>query len=198
MKRLGFDLIFLGTPASGKDTQADILRKKYSLKAIESGKFSRELAQKNTPDGRRLRRTMALGQPTPVPIMKRYIKAQILGAKNQNLIFIGNPRLKPEAEMVKRLLIEKNRDFFAVFIRLPEKEIFRRISARMAKQDRSDDSKLRYIKNRIAWQNPKTNKAVKYFLSLHKLKFINGDQTIKKVAEDIQKAINDYSRSQRN
>src|SRR5258708_23763593 len=43
MKKLGFDLILLGDPASGKDTQAAILEKKYSLYPVASGVFFRKL-----------------------------------------------------------------------------------------------------------------------------------------------------------
>lgn len=36
MKKLGFDLILLGSPVSGKNTQADLLLTAYALKAVRS------------------------------------------------------------------------------------------------------------------------------------------------------------------
>ncbi|MBI3952357.1 MAG: nucleoside monophosphate kinase [Candidatus Doudnabacteria bacterium] len=198
-KRLGFDLILLGAPASGKDTQAKILMSKYSLRPVESGKHWRAMAKKNNTEGRMLRRTMSLGQPTPVPLMKKFLTSNINKAqKNKDLIFIGNPRLEPEAILLSRLLRNKRRDFLALFIQLSKKEILNRIKPRINLHRRSDDSKLEYVLRRIQWQAPGTSKSVKYFQSIHRLKFINGKHSIKKVANDIQKAVYDYTRSKRN
>jgi len=198
-RKLGFDLILLGEPTSGKDTQANILKKKYLLNPVESGKFSRELAKKNTAEGRLLRRTMEKGWPTPTKIMQRYIRSCILKAKkNQNLIFVANPRLYPEAKMVNNMLTNEGRNYLVLFIKIPKTEIFRRVRARLSIQSRPDDSQMQFLKNRISWQDPKTSKAVKYFESLNKVKFINGNRTIPQVAKEIQKTIDDYSRSERN
>lgn len=195
MKKLGFDLILLGDPTAGKDTQADILKSRYLFKPIESGKYWRAMVKKNTAEGRWLRQTMSLGKPAPVPLMKKFLADQISKAStDKNLLFVGNPRLAPEARLLKKLLDTKKRDFFVVFLRLPKKEIFKRAKSRLSTHDRNDDSKIQYIKKRISWQDPEKSKTVKYYQSLKKLKFINGNQSIKKVARDIQKAINDYQR----
>jgi len=195
-KKLGFDLIVLGDPTAGKDTQATILMQKYAFQPVESGKFSRALAKKNTPDGRWLRRTMSLGHPTPVVIMKRFIKSQILKvSKNRNLIFIGNPRLKPEAQMVKKLLEEKNRDFFAIYLKIPEAEIYKRTKSRLRQLP---ESSKQGIVNRINYHKYQTSKVVKYFRSMHKLKFIDSAKPISMVSKNIQKTLDDYTRSKRN
>ena len=104
-KRLNFDLILLGDPTSGKDTQAKILMSKYLLKPVESGKYWRKLAKRGNFEGRWLRRTMSIGRPTPVALMKKFLNQQAgLAPKDKDLIFIGNPRLKPEAQLLKKLL----------------------------------------------------------------------------------------------
>jgi len=188
-------LILLGDPASGKDTQAKLLISKYALKAVESGKHWRAMAKKNNAEGAWLRRTMSLGGPTPVPLMKKFLKNQIEHAPHdKNLIFVGNPRLKPEAQLLKKLLDQQHKDFFVIFLKLPKKEIFKRAQARLSAHDRADDSKMQYIKKRISWQDPKTSKAVKYFESLHKLKFINGNQSIRKVYKDIIKSLKGFKK----
>jgi adenylate kinase family enzyme len=191
MKRLGFDLILLGDPTSGKDTQAGLLMKKYSLKPVESGKHWRKLATQNTFEGKWLRRTMSLGYPTPVVLMKRFLKSELVKAsKNKDLIFIGNPRLKPEAQLLKKLLANKKRDFFVLYIKIPVSEILKRTStrARLKSEDLGVRNRIKYTKNQVS-------KTVEYFQSLNKLKFINGNQSIKKVAIDIQNIIDDHSRS---
>jgi adenylate kinase len=198
MKKLGFDLILLGDPASGKDTQADILKKQYALKPVESGKHWRALAKKKNADGALLRRTMSRGFPTPVILMKKFIQDNLKAApKDKNLIFIGNPRLKPEGQLLNKLLKEKQRDYLAIYIRLPKAEILKRAGIRSKAQGRSDDS-AEFVKNRIKYYETQVVKTVKYFQSIHKLIFVNGNRPIQAVTKDIQKIINDYQRSEKN
>ena len=44
MKKLGFNIVLLGMIASGKETQANILSKKYALKFVETGVYSRKVS----------------------------------------------------------------------------------------------------------------------------------------------------------
>src|SRR6188472_4455987 len=99
-KKLGFDLIVLGDPTAGKDTQAAILMRKYTMKPVESGKHWRIMAKKKNKEGAWLRRTMSLGYPTPVVLMKKFIINSFRNiSSKQDLVFIGNPKLKPEAQL---------------------------------------------------------------------------------------------------
>ncbi len=50
-------------------------------------------------------------------------------------------------------------------------------------------------KKRVFWTKKQVSKTIKYFLKMDKLKFINGHQTIPKVAKDIQQAIDSYSKT---
>lgn len=194
MKRLGFDLILLGDPTAGKDTQAAILMKKFTLKPVESGKHWRMMAKKNNAEGRWLRRTMSLGFPTPVVLMKKFIIDNIRQApKNKDLVFIGNPKLKPEAQLLSKLLNQKKRDFFVLYLRIPVSEILKRTKLRQ--RLKSEDAGVR---NRINYTKRQMSKTVKYFQGLKKLKFIDSTPPIPKVAMNIEKTINDYKRSKRN
>ncbi len=196
MKKLGFDLILLGDPASGKDTQAALLQKKYALQPVESGKYWRKMLYAKTREGALFRKTRILGQPAPVELIKNFLERSVSkAAKNKNLVFVGTPRLKPEAQLLTKLLRDKNRDFFAVYIKLSDQDVFKRSLGRI----RTDkEGQRKYIQNRIDWHKHQVSKSVKYFKSLNRMKIINGHNSIKQVSQDIQKAINDYSRSSKN
>lgn len=197
-KRLGFDLILLGDPASGKDTQALGLMRKYALKPVESGKHWRALAKKKNADGELLRKTMSRGFPTPVKLMKEFIVDNLKNTpKNKNLLFIGNPRLKPEAQLLNKLLKEKKREYFGIYIHLPKSEIMKRAGLRSKAEGRSDDSE-EFVRNRIRYYETQVSKTIKYFKSIDKIIYINGKQSIKQVAADIQKALNGYQRPEGN
>jgi adenylate kinase family enzyme len=188
--RLGFDLILLGAPAAGKDTQAEILQKKFQFKTVETGKHWRRLAKQKNATGALLRRTFSKGNPTPVKLMKQFLTKQLSKApKNNNLLFIGNPRLKPEAQLLDKLLKTKNRDYLVISITLPESQIRLRSLKRMR-----DDQDWKYVDNRIKMYKLQVSKTLDYFMKLGKLKTVDGNRGIMQVARDIQKAVNDYQR----
>ncbi len=184
-EQLGFHIVLLGQITSGKDTQAKLLQKKYSLIPVESGKYWRKIGKENSKDGEWIRRTTRLGKPAPVALMKKFLLENINNKpKGKNLIFVGNPRLKPEAQLLKKLLNDKKENFFVLYLTLPEKLIYFRSS----RSDRYDDSHTN-MKRRIKWHKEQVSKSVNYFDSLGKLKKINGNQSIEKVYEDIEKAL---------
>lgn len=199
MQRLGFHIVLLGQITSGKETQAEILMKKYALTPIESGKHWRKLMSAKTKEGELLRKTTAKGLPTPVILMKKFLVEKISKKpKNKDLIFIGNPRLKPEAQLLKKLLQARHEDFIAFYITLPDREVYKRSDLRqqgsMSKVYKLLDEK-KIVTRRIKYHKEQVSKTVKYFESLRKLTKINGNQSIEKVAADIEKVIGKYKQN---
>ena len=196
--RLGFNIVLLGMIASGKDTQAEILKKKYALKSIESGIYWRKLLKEKSTDGDWVRRTTGAGKPAPVILMKKFLVREIAKKpNNKDLLFLGNPRLKPEAQLLNKLLKEKKQDFLALYVTLPDKEVYKRSLLRFKGSMKADykifDNK-KMIAKRISWHKDQVGKTVKYFDSINKLKIINGAQPIPKVTKDILKAIKEYKK----
>ena len=104
MKKLGFDIVLLGMIASGKETQANILKNKYALKFVETGVFSRKLLKAKSKDGEWARKTVGKGKPLPTILMQRFLVKEINNKpKNKSLLFLGG-RLKPEAQLMKKLM----------------------------------------------------------------------------------------------
>ena len=198
MKRLGFNIVLLGMIASGKETQANILRKRYALKFVESGVFSRKLLKEKSKNGDWARRTTGKGKPLPTVLLQRFLIREINNKpKNKDLLFLGTPRLKPEAQLVKKIMSERKEDFLVFYITLPDKEVHKRSLERSSGDMKAiykvfDTKKL--IGVRIAWHKDQVGKTVKYFQSLGKLKKINGNQPIQKVSRDIIKAIEEYKK----
>ena len=197
MKRLGFNIVLLGMIASGKETQANILRKKYALKFVETGVYSRKLLKEKSKNGDWARRTTGKGAPLPVILIKKFLIREINNKpKNKNLLFLGG-RLKPEAQLLKKILDARKEDFLAFYITLPDKEVYKRSILRKAGNMKAiyklfDTKKL--IGTRIKWHKDQVGKTVKYYKSLNKLVMINGNQPIPKVTKDILKAIEEYKK----
>jgi adenylate kinase len=199
MKKLGFDIVLLGTPASGKETQANILKKKYAVKFVETGVYTRKLLKKNSPDGDWARRTAGKGGALPVVLLKNFLISEInKKPKNKDFLFLGGPRLKPEAQLLNKVLNERKDNFIVFYVTLPDKEVYKRSLKR--KKDKKikalykvfDTEKI--IKARLNYYEKQVTKTVKYFESLGKLKKINGNQPIAKVTKDILKEIEAYKK----
>src|SRR3990167_7096575 len=198
MKKLGFNIVLLGMIASGKETQANILKKKYDLKFVESGVYFRKLLKAKGLIGKLARRTAGKGNAGAMVLMKKFLIREISKKpKNKDLLFLGNPRLKPEAQLLKKILSKKRQDFFALYISLPDKEVYKRSLKRRTGKMKGiykvfDTKKI--IGTRIKWHKDQVGKTVKYFQSLKKLKIINGNQPIPKVTKDVLKEIEEYKK----
>jgi adenylate kinase family enzyme len=197
MKKLGFDIVLLGMITSGKETQANILKRKYALKFVETGVYSRKLLKEKSKNGDWARRTVGKGKPLPTVLMQQFLTKEINNKlKNKNLLFLGG-RLKPEAQLLKKMLTEKKQDFLAFYITLPDKEIYRRSLKRKEGNMKKiykvlDDKKI--IATRIKWHKDQVGKTVKYYQGLGKMNIINGNQPIPKVTKDILKKIQEYKK----
>jgi adenylate kinase family enzyme len=198
MKKLDSDIVLLGDNASGKETQANILKKKYMLKFVETGVYSRELLKKKNKDGDWARRTTGKGGPLPVLLLKKFLVKEIKNKpKNRDLLFLGGPRLKPEAQLLKKILDSRRENFIVFYLTLPDREIYKRSRKRRESNVKEiykvlDADKI--IKARIRYYKKQVSKTVKYFKSLGKLKMINGNQPIPKVTRDIVKVIEKYKK----
>jgi adenylate kinase family enzyme len=184
---LPFSIVLLGQVASGKDTQAKMLQDIYSLKPVESGKYWRKVAKLKTKEGDMVRKTSALGKPAPVSLMKNFLLENLKNIpKNKKLIFVGNPRLKPEAQLLNRLMKQKKEKYVVFYISLNDSEILRRSESRM----RNIDDKL-FIKKRILWHKTQVLSTVNYFSEIKEVFFvkINGNKSVLEVNLDIQKSI---------
>ena len=192
-ERLGFNVILLGQIAAGKDTQAAILQTKYAFMPVESGKYWRKLMKEKSERGEWLRRTSGKGLPAPVVLMKEFLVTNIeKKPKSKDLLFVGNPRLKPEAQLLKKLLSEKKEKFFAIYLTLPDKEVYARSALRNRE---AGDVEKKYIQNRITYHKVQVAKTVACFESLGRMKKINGKQPIEKVTQDIEKALRSYAKT---
>ncbi len=197
MKKLPFNIVLLGMIASGKDTQAGILKKKYPLKLVETGTYSRKLLKEKSKDGDLARKTVGKGHPLPTKLLQQFLVDEIKKKpKNKSLLFLGG-RLKPEAQLIKKTMDKNREKILAFYITLPDKEVYKRSHARKhgaMKEMYKVLDKKKLIARRIAWHKDQVGKTVKYYQKLGILKKINGNQPIPKVTKDILKTIQGYQK----
>ncbi len=198
MKRLGFNIVLLGMIASGKETQANILKKKYALKFVETGVYARKLLKEKSKNGDWARRTTGKGKPLPTALLQKFLIREIKNRpKNKDLLFLGG-RLKPEAQLLKKIMDKSGEKILAFYITLSDKEVYKRSIARSMGNMKNiyklfDNKKL--IKVRIAWHKDQVGKTVKYYQKLKIMNIINGNQTVPKVTKDILEVIERYKKT---
>ena len=118
-------IAIIGPQGSGKGTQVELLKEKYALSEISVGEHLRELAQKRTPIGLKLKKYWEKGKLVPdkllIPIVKRLIEKQKNG-----IIFDGFPRTMTDAKFLM-----KNYPLTAtIYLKLKDKDAVKRISQR--------------------------------------------------------------------
>lgn len=199
MKKLGFHIVLLGDTASGKETQANLLKRKYALKFVETGVYTRKLLKEKGKRGDWVRRTAGKGEPLPVKLLKEFLVNQInKKPKGKDFLFLGGPRLKPEAQLLNKILRERKEDYIAFYISIPDKEVYKRSLKRRESNVKEiykmlDTEKI--IKARIRYYKKQVSKTVNYLDSIGKLTKINGNQSIAEVNKNILKYIEKYNLS---
>lgn len=197
MRKLEFNIVLLGMIASGKDTQTHLLAKKFLLQLVETGVYSRKLLKEKSKNGEWARRTVGAGKPLPTLLLQQFLIREIKKQpKNKNLLFLGG-RLKPEAQLIKKLIDQKKEKLLAFYIKIPDKEVYKRSFERKESKVKEiykvlDTKKL--ITTRIKWHKDQVGKTVKYYQKLGIMRIIDGNQPVGKVHKDILKEIEKFRR----
>lgn len=193
-EKLGFNIILLGQITSGKSTQAKHLSSKYSLSVIDTGKFSRKSVKKKS-----FEKTTGKGGPAPANEIKNFIKEQVekVGGK-KDILFLGGPRLKSEADFLYKLLKKTNQECRVIYLTLPDKEVYKRSIERMSDKKQKYlykmlDSK-NFVKTRIAWHKKEVGETVKYWKEKGNIAIVNGIGNVDEVRDKIEKAIANFVR----
>jgi adenylate kinase len=123
------NIVILGSPASGKGTQAQLLSKEYGLYHLQTGDIARDLAKKDE----RIKQIVDSGKLVPEDEMTMYVIDVLNKDKSdmKNIIFEGFPRFVGQHEALENFLKNKGDDIDAVIsLDIDKDEAIKRISAR--------------------------------------------------------------------
>lgn len=194
-------IIILGRPGSGKDTQAELLAKKFGLvhiisslvirKALSSRKKTLWLHGKiwNVEKQRQLQKNGAL---VSFHFVDALIRNEIkkIAAQNKGLIMSASPRslteLKEEWPLIKKYYGDR---IFIFHVWISPEEVYIRNLKRHRKDFPELDTK-KIIKKRLKVFNLYTLPVIKLLKKQKKLIEINGEQSIIKIHLDIVAALN--------
>lgn len=108
-------IVLVGPPASGKGTQAAILRDRLNVPQISTGDMLRAARRAGTPLGQKAEEFMNAGQLVPDEVVIGLVDERLEASDAQNgFILDGFPRTVPQAEALDKLLESKGTPLSAV------------------------------------------------------------------------------------
>lgn len=129
------NLILFGAPGSGKGTQAERLRDRFSLKHISTGDLLRDAVARGTELGKKVESIMAAGELVSDEIVLQLIKETVGSVKADSALsgwmLDGYPRTVGQAEMLDVLLSDTDETIDRIVVLEVDRDaIIERLSAR--------------------------------------------------------------------
>lgn len=186
------DIVIFGAPGAGKGTQSDHIVERYHLTHVSTGDLLRSEIAAKSELGLRIKSIIDAGQLVSDDIVVEMIDKAIANDRN-GILFDGFPRTVKQAETLDSLLAKHGRGITCmVQLEVPREELIRRMLERAKVSGRSDDNE-ETIKNRLVEYENKTLPVAQYYERKGKAVVINGLGDIKRISEDIFKAIDKVS-----
>jgi adenylate kinase len=125
-------LIILGPPGSGKGTQAKMLCQCLGATHLATGDVLREAVRHGTPIGRQAKAFMEQGKYVPDELVNEIVAEKLSQPDRlDKFILDGYPRTEAQARALDVVLVANDlRLNAAVYLRVPDGEIVRRVSGR--------------------------------------------------------------------
>ncbi len=210
-------IVLLGTPGSGKGTQAGIISQRLGIPHIASGDLFRQAMERGDELGERVKSYLDKGLLVPDEITIGMIQERIAAADCINgFILDGFPRTLEQAKALDRVLEERGQVIDRViYIKVSAEELVRRLGGRFICRScqtpyhqiaspprvegrcdrcggelyqRPDDSP-ETVRKRIEVYFAETAPLIDYYKEVGKLAGIDGERGIEEIAEELASAL---------
>lgn len=183
-------VILLGPPGSGTSTQGTILARRLGVPMITTGDLLRDAVQKDDALGREAKRHMDRRELVPDKIILSLIKQQLVSPEAaRGIVMDSFPRTIRQAEAVNVMLVEQGERLKRVLLfDVPEEELIRRLLAKAAADERSDDTP-EAIQRRLEAYRESTAPLVGYYREMEVLAIVSGTGTEEEIAEKVKEVL---------
>ena len=175
-----FNIVIFGKPGSGKGTQANFLKEKYSLYHISTGDLFRKNISNKTNLGIEAKSFLDNGDLVPDSVTIKMLENEVLLNKQvKGYIFDGFPRTLAQAKALDTFLNSINLKINAtIALDVDENELITRLLDRGKTTNRSDDQDLEKIKNRFNEYNTKTSILIDFYDKQGKFYSVDGKGSV--------------------
>lgn len=179
-------IVFIGPPGAGKGTQAALVVQRYGIAHLSTGDMLRAARDAQTPLGKLADQYMSTGQLVPDEIILQIVRQRLEADDcQQGYLLDGFPRTLAQAEALDQILAQQGTPLEVVLeLRVPEEELFRRLSSR----GRADD-KPEVIRQRLVAYRQQTEPLLDYYQRQGLLKTIDGLGTVEEIFQRIQQVL---------
>ena len=179
------NILLIGSPGSGKGTQARLLIKDFDFAYFSAGDILRHLSKEDTPLGQQIGRLIGKGKLVSNLLMKKILVDFLKKNRGKDILLDGYPRNLSQAKTAGQCLVSRGGLNLVFYLRISDHEAIRRLSSRA----RTDDE-LEVIKRRLSIYKKETQPLIDYFLQKGDLIFVDGERPIKEIYKEIRKSIN--------
>ena len=175
-----FSIVIFGKPGSGKGTQANFLKEKYSLYHISTGDLFRKNISNKTNMGIEAKSYLDNGDLVPDSVTIKMLENEVLQNKKvKGYIFDGFPRTLAQAKSLDTFLNSINLKINAtIALDVDQNELITRLLDRGKTTNRSDDQDLEKIKNRFNEYNNKTSILIDFYDKQGKFYSVDGKGSV--------------------
>ena len=175
-----FNIVIFGKPGSGKGTQANFLKEKYSLYHISTGDLFRKNISNKTNLGIEAKSYLDNGDLVPDSVTIKMLENEVLQNKKvKGYIFDGFPRTLEQAKSLDTFLNSINLKINAtIALDVDENELITRLLDRGKTTNRSDDQDLEKIQNRFNEYNNKTSILIDFYDKQGKFYSVDGKGSV--------------------
>ena len=175
-----FNIVIFGKPGSGKGTQANFLKEKYSLYHISTGDLFRKNISNKTNLGIEAKSYLDNGDLVPDSVTIKMLENEVLQNKKvKGYIFDGFPRTLAQAKSLDTFLNSINLKINAtIALDVDENELITRLLDRGKTTNRSDDQDLEKIQNRFNEYNNKTSILIDFYDKQGKFYSVDGKGSV--------------------
>lgn len=179
-------LIFLGAPGAGKGTQAQKLAHSCNIPHISTGDILRNEVAQGTPLGIQAKSYQEKGELVPDQLILDMVSQRLSESDAKSgWILDGFPRNVTQAEFLDELLTKLQQKCDRVInLEVPDQIIIERL----LKRGRPDDTE-QVIRRRLEVYREQTAPLIDYYNQRQLLVSVQGNQSMEKVTEVLQKAV---------
>lgn len=188
-------LVLIGSPGSGKGTQAERLKLELAVPHVSTGDLLRAAVKAGTPLGQQARAVMEAGNLVSDDIMLGILEERLAAPDvAKGFILDGYPRTVPQAEALEQMLGRLGQPLDAVVeLVVPAAQILERTHRRFAEEGRADDDPAT-VRRRLEVFARQTAPVVEFYAERGSLQKVDGVGSIEEVSARIFAVLPQMSR----
>lgn len=182
------NIVLFGPPGSGKGTQAQNLIEKFNLKQISTGDLFRFNMKNDTELGKLAKSYIDKGELVPDQVTIDMLIDELRKPTDAaGFIFDGYPRTAVQTEALEKIVKDELNDEIDVCLSLIVEDsiLVERLLNRGLTSNRTDDSNVEIIENRIKEYYAKTAEVAELYKQQGKYVEINGVGEINEISEKL-------------